>query len=61
MTQYGIKFFKIEDGEEMEVEMDNLPNEYICGLIKMLKDDMFSRERIDRVFKKMADDISNKN
>lgn len=60
MINYGIKFYKIEDGEETEIEMDGLPDDYISGLIKMLRDDMASRERIDRVYKRIAEDIKNR-
>lgn len=37
--------------------MDTLPDDYISGLIKILKDDLNSRERINRVYKRMADNI----
>ena len=57
MKQYGVKFYKIENETEVEVEMDTLPDDYISGLIKMLKDDLNSRERINRVYKRMADNI----
>jgi hypothetical protein len=57
MKQYGVKFYKIENETELEVEMDTLPDDYISGLIKMLKDDLNSRERINRVYKRMADNI----
>lgn len=57
MKQYGVKFYKIENETELEVEMDTLPDDYIYGLIKMLKDDLNSRERINRVYKRMADNI----
>ncbi|EOS35310.1 hypothetical protein C804_00912 [Lachnospiraceae bacterium A4] len=57
MKQYGVKFYKIENETELEVEMDTLPDDYISGLIKMLKDDLNSREKINRVYKRMADNI----
>lgn len=60
MKQFGVRFFEIEEGEELEVEMDTLPDDYIAGLIKMLKDDLNSRERINRVYKRMANDIKEK-
>lgn len=37
MKQFGVKFFEIEEGKELEVEMDTLPDDYIAGLIKCLK------------------------
>lgn len=57
MKQYGVRFFEIENESELEVEMDALPDDYISGLIKMLKDDLNSRERINRVYRRMADNI----
>lgn len=60
MKQFGVRFFEIEGGEELEVEMDTLPNDYIAGMIKMLKDDLNSREKINRVYKRMANDIKEK-
>lgn len=60
MKQYGVKFFEIENKTELEVEMDVLPDDYISGLIKMLKDDLISRERMDRVCKRMADNIKDR-
>jgi len=57
MKQYGVKFYEIENETELEVEMDTLPDDYISGLIKILKDDLNSRERINRVYKRMADNI----
>lgn len=57
MKEHGIKFYEIEDGEEIEVEMDNLPNEYIYGLFEIIRNEVASRERIDRVYKRIADDI----
>lgn len=61
MTQYGVKYFKVEDGVETEIKKDDFPDEYIAGLIKVLKDELVSRERLNRVFRKMADDILSKN
>lgn len=55
MTKYGIKFFKIEDGEEIEVDMDSLPDNYIFGLLEMIRQDVTSRERINRVYKRIAE------
>lgn len=57
MKEYGIKFYEIEDGEEIEVEMDNLPNEYIYGLFEIIRNEVASRGKIDRVYKRIADDI----
>ena len=57
MKQYGVKFYEIENETELEVEMNTLPDDYISGLIKILKDDLNSRERINRVYKRMADNI----
>lgn len=60
MTEYGIKFFRIEDGEETEVEMDDLPDNYIFGLFEMIRQDVASRERINRVYKRIAEGILSK-
>lgn len=60
MKQYGVKFFEIENKTESEVEMDALPDDYISGLIKMLKDDLISRERMNRVCKRIADNIKDR-
>lgn len=60
MKQYRVKFFEIENESEIEVEMDSLPDDYISGLIKMLKDDLISQERINRVYKRMADNIKDR-
>lgn len=60
MKEYGVKVFEIEGGVETEIEMDELPDDYISGLIKMLKDTMICRERLDRVYRKMAENIKNK-
>lgn len=60
MKEYGVKVFEIEGGVETEIEMDELPDDYISGLIKMLKDTMIRRERLDRVYRKMAENIKNK-
>ena len=60
MTQYGVKFFRIEDGVEAEIEMDDLPDEYINGLIKMFRDESTSRERLGRVYRKMAENIESR-
>lgn len=54
MEQYGVKFYKIVDGIETEIDRDSVPDEYIYGLIKILQDDAISRERINCVFTKMG-------
>lgn len=60
MTEYGIKFFKIEDGEEIEVDMDSFPDNYIFGLFEMIRQDVASRQRIDRVYKGIAEGVLSK-
>lgn len=37
--------------------MDNLPNEYIYGLFEIIRNEVASRGKIDRVYKRIADDI----
>jgi ribosomal protein L16 Arg81 hydroxylase len=54
--EYGIKFFK--NGEE--VEPDEIPTEYLNGVIQSLRNEVASRERLDRVFKRMAEQINSK-
>lgn len=61
MEEYGIKFFRIEDGKETEIEMDDLPGSYIFGLFEMIRQDVASRERINRVYKGIAEGILSKN
>lgn len=54
--EYKVMFYK--DGEE--IEMDELPNEYLSGIIKLCKDELSSRERLDRVYSRIASDIKEK-
>lgn len=60
MKQYGIKFYEIEDGEETEVEMEDLPDNYVFGLLEMIRSDIAGRERLNRVYKRMAEDVKNR-
>lgn len=60
MEEYGIKFFRIEDGKETEIEMDDLPDSYVFGLFEMIRQDVASRQRIDRVYKGIAEGVLSK-
>ncbi len=57
MKEYGIRFYKIEDGKETEVEMDDFPDNFIYGLFEMIKCEVVSRERLNRVYKRIAEDV----
>lgn len=57
MKEYGIRFYEIEDGKETEVEMDELPDKYIFGLFEMIKQEVASRGRLNRVYERMVKDI----
>ena len=52
--EVGIKVFM--DGEECKLE--DLPNEYLAGLRKKCEDIMLSNDRLDKVWKRMADTIN---
>ena len=56
MKEYGVKFFELEDGEESEIDMDVLPDDYVAGLIWMLKEDLAGRRRLNGVHERLADD-----
>lgn len=60
MKEYGVKFFRIEDKKETEIEMDDLPDAYVNGLFDMLRQEVASRERLNRVYKRIAEDIQSR-
>ncbi len=50
MPTYEIKFYR--DNEEIEI--DEVPEEYLNGVIQSCRGEIASRERYERVFKKMV-------
>jgi len=54
MDEYGIEFFK--NGEEIEIQ--EIPDEYLNGIIQVCRSEIASRERLERVFKRMANKIN---
>ena len=46
---YEIKFYKNDE----EIEVTELPEEYLIGIVQICKSEITSRERIERVFKRM--------
>lgn len=49
MDQYEIKFYRNDD----EIEINELPEEYLNGIIQCCRSEITSRERLKRVFKRM--------
>jgi hypothetical protein len=50
MPTYEIKFYR--DSEEIEI--DEIPEEYLNGIIQSCRSEIASRERYERVFKRMV-------
>lgn len=50
MDKYEIKFYKNEE----EVEIEDIPEEYLNGIIQSCRSEIASRERLERVFKRMV-------
>jgi len=50
MDKYEIKFYKNDE----EIEIEDIPDEYLNGIIQSCRSEIASRERIERVFKKMV-------
>jgi hypothetical protein len=50
MDKYEIKFYSNEE----EIEIEEIPEEYLNGIIESCKSEIASRERYERVFKKMV-------
>ncbi|MEY8352488.1 hypothetical protein AALB39_03930 [Lachnospiraceae bacterium 54-53] len=50
MPTYEIKFYR----DEEEIEIDEIPEEYLNGIVQSCKSEIASRERYERVFKKMV-------
>jgi len=49
MDKYEIKFYRNDE----EIEINEIPEEYLNGIIQSCRGEMASRERIERIFKKM--------
>lgn len=49
MDEYKIEFYKNDE----EIDISELPDEYLSGVIEMCKSEFASRERLERVFKRM--------
>lgn len=49
MDKYEIMFYKNEE----EVEIGDVPEEYLNGIIQACRSELASRERLERVFKNM--------
>ncbi len=54
MDKYEIKFY--ENGKEIDIE--EIPDDYVNGIIEVCKDELSSRRRMDRVWSNMADEIN---
>jgi len=51
MDIYGIKFFR----NDVEIELDEVPTEYLNGIMDTCRSERASRERWNRVVKNMID------
>ncbi|WP_166432667.1 hypothetical protein [Lacrimispora amygdalina] len=49
MNKYEIKFYKNDE----EIEIEDIPEEYLNGIIESCRNEIASRERMERVLKKM--------
>jgi hypothetical protein len=43
--KYEIKFFK----DDVEIEVDDLPDDYVTGILEIFKNELVSRGRFNRV------------
>lgn len=50
MDKYEIKFYRNEE----EIEIEDIPEEYLNGIVQSCRIEVASRERIERIFKKMV-------
>ena len=50
MDEYKIEFLKNDE----EIEISELPDEYLNGVIQLCKSEIASRERFEKVFKRMV-------
>lgn len=49
MDKYVIKFYKNDE----EIDISELPDEYLNGVIQICQSEVASRDRIERVLKRM--------
>lgn len=54
MDKYEIKFYK----NDKEVDIEEIPDDYVNGIAKLCRDEIVSRERMHRVWSNMADKIN---
>ena len=57
MEQYRMEFYKNDE----EIEISEMPDEYLNGVIQVCRDEVASRARLDRVFSRMAEKIKEEN
>lgn len=51
MDKYEVMFYRNDE----EVEIDEIPEEYLNGIIEACRSEIVSRNRLERVFKRMVD------
>lgn len=56
-NKYEIKFYKNNE----EVDIEEIPDDYLNGIIQCCKNEIVSRERMNRVWSNMADKINQQN
>jgi hypothetical protein len=49
MDEYKIEFYKNDE----EIDISELPDEYLNGIILLCQSEIANRERLERVFKRM--------
>lgn len=50
MDEYKVEFYRNND----EIDISELPDEYINGVIQVCRSEIANRERLERVFKRMV-------
>ncbi len=50
MDEYKIEFYKNDE----EIDISELPDEYLNGVIQICQSEIASRERLKRVFQRMV-------
>ena len=50
MDKFEIKFYRNDE----EIEIEDIPEEYLNGIIQSCRSEIASRERLERVFKRMV-------
>ena len=49
MDKYEVKFYRNDE----EIDISELPNEYLNGVVQVCNSEVASRDRLERVFKRM--------